>query len=495
MLKTTFSTNNFLLNIENFLTPPSTELSPFMMADTQLKIANGIDLTYKKGVVAKDLGYSKVGSTLQSGKAITGLHNFRQSSTVQKILATVNNSSGTNLQLMYNNAGTWTNISVGSTYDTFEDALVEMEDFIGYCFIVGYDPTDNVFLPVSSLTGTTFSTSTNVGSMPQGKYIKRYRDRLYVANCYTGATAYPYRVYFSSVPAAGAITWTPASDFIDVDFAEQITGIGVNWDKMVIFTEFSAYIYNQDTKTNPWDIGCINHRTIQNLDAYMIWADKNNVYASTGGRPTPIASDIKELLINADPTVWRSAVVNNKYYLYLGSTDANGLHYTNCMAIFDAELGLWQWREYYDNFTALARFTANSEDYLYMGASDGDVHVKSKWTDTTKIYADDGHAIRAHFRTKAFSFNDKDMPVRKYVEKIIAYCEFGSGLMVRFRIWDRNQEIMMPFTDIGQLGKVVNEFDKKITGNFIQFEFKEYSKNQAFKFYAFSALLGEDQNL
>lgn len=477
------------IHLNNFLTPPSTELSPFLMADNQLSICNGVNLGWKKGSIIKDLGYSKVGSTLEASKPITGLHNFRQSSSTQKILATVNNTAGTALTLQYNNAGTWTVINTGTTYNLFEDAQVYMEDFIGYCFIVGYDTTDGVWLPSASLTGTTFSETTNVTSMPDVKFIKRYRDRLYVAN----ASGAPYRVYFSSVPVAGAITWTTATDFFDVDYSESITGLGANWDKLIVFTEFSAYVYDQDSKTLLGDTGCVNGRTIANLGSYLVWANKDNVWASTGGRPTAIANDIKELLLNSTPSAWRAVTVGREYYLYLGDTEANGLSYNNCLAIFDSELGYWRWRELYDDVTALARYTSNNEDFLYMGVADGMVHVKSKYTDTTQIYADDTKPILAHFRTKAFDFGDPS--VKKTVNKVIAYCQSGQQMTLRFRVWDKNNEIVMPWTNIMELSSIITSYDKPITGNFIQFEGKEYSGNQSLEFYGLSMQLGQDSKL
>jgi hypothetical protein len=474
----------------DFLSPPTTELSMFLMADNQLQICDGVELSTQKGIITKDLGYTKVGTTLQSSKAITGLHNFRQTSAIQKILATVNNSGDTALTLQYNNGGTWTAINTSTTWTGFEDALTDMEDFIGYCFIVGYDDTDGVFLPNISLTGTTYSTSTNITSMPQAKYIKRYRDRLYAANCYYSATAYPYRVYFSSVPSAGAITWTPASDFIDVDYSEQITGIAENWDQLIIFTEFSAYLYNQDTKKKSWDTGCINHRTIQNVGAYTIWATKTAVWASTSGRPTPISNDITQLLKNSNPTGWRSAVVDREYHLYVGSTMASGIAYGNCVLIFDTELGYWRWRELANALTAMARYTASNKDFLYMGATSGEVFVKSKWTDASPVYADAGYPITAQFRTKAYHFGDPS--TQKTITKLLTYTERGNGLMFRFRVFNERQEVMMPFTDIGQLDRFMNVFDKKLTGHFIQFEGRELGSKQSFKFYGFTAILGVD---
>jgi hypothetical protein len=53
----------------------------------------------------------------------------------------------------------------------------------------------------------------------------------------------------------------------------------------------------------------------------------------------------------------------------------------------------------------------------------------------------------------------------------------------------------MPWTEIGQLGSIVNQFDKLLTGHFIQFEGKEFSSRQAFEFYGLSLQLGQDSNL
>ncbi len=48
----------------------------------------------------------------------------------------------------------------------------------------------------------------------------------------------------------------------------------------------------------------------------------------------------------------------------------------------------------------------------------------------------------------------------------------------------------MPFTDIGELKHVVEELDGNgLSGNFIQFEGKEYSENQPFQFDGMSIIV------
>ncbi|MFA5340670.1 MAG: hypothetical protein WC332_02730, partial [Clostridia bacterium] len=224
----------------------------------------------------KDTGYSRVGDVSSAGaKPITGLFDWRPAGGTQRILRTKNDDTGANMTLQYNNAGTWTNINVGSSWDAYEDCKVEMENFIGYCFFVGYDATDNVFLPVASLTGTTFSTSTNVTNMPMGKYIVRYRDKLYVLNCKISSTVYPYSVYASEIPSAGTLAWTPTQ--INTGYGEEITGGAVNWDKLLVFTDSRAYVYDGSSMKKAWDRGAF-HRTIKNNGQMMVFCDNTNVW-------------------------------------------------------------------------------------------------------------------------------------------------------------------------------------------------------------------------
>jgi len=380
----------------------------------------------------------------------------------------------------------WTEITGAETAWANEATNdVEMESFITYCFFVGYSSTDG-FLPVRSLTGTTIGT-TNTTSMPGAKYIKRYRDRLYLGNCDISGTRYPYRVYFSSVPSGSTITWTVASDFIDVDFSEEITGLAENWDRLIIFTEFRAYMYDQVSKKKVWDVGCAGHRTIQNIGSKMIFANKDNVYLSNGSEPVPIGSPILELIRNSSTSNWKSAVVDNEYYLYLGgSVSAGGQSYSNLLAVYNTDTNMWRWRELYDNVSSICRWTNSGNDFLLLGMADGEVMIKSKYSDATPVYGDDGQPVLAHWRTKAYDLGDAS--VLKKIKAVTAYTEFGNGMTIRYRIYDKNREVLMPFNDIGSLSKVINVFDefKKLEGNFIQFEGKEFSTRKAFRFFGFT---------
>lgn len=478
-------------NIQN-LRGMNSQVSPFVQPDDSPVTINGVDHTEEYGTMIKDLGYFRVGDQIEANKDITGLFNFRQTG-AEKILATVNNAADTNLVLAYNNAGTWTDIALGGAWDTFEDSKVEMEAFLNYCFFVGYDDTDSVWLPVGSLTGTTFSTATNVTDMAQGKYIKRYRDRLYVANCKSGGTEYPFRVYFSSVPAAGAITWTPATDFLDVDYSEELTGLGANWDRLIAFTENTAYIYDQSTWKRTWETGCSAHRTIQNSGPYMFWVNYDGIWLSTSAQPQNIGGPVLKFIKAGNPRNFFSAVVDEQYVTFIGTVTVDGQTYTNCVIEYDIPTESFKIREYYSTFTAFARFMDSTGiPRLYMGASTGDVWQKSKYYDTT-IYNGDA-AVPAGSTGFAIHADVEFAPIKmgkineEYnVKTLIAYAEKGQGVNLSMRSLDRNLRALTPYKKVGQLTKYVNKFDINVDkGPLLQLRLSEYSKLPAFKFYGWT---------
>ena len=548
-----------------------TSVSPFLVGDDDLCIQDNVVTSYKLGAILKRLGYKQVGGVLDA-KPITGLHNFRQSKTVQKILATCNNATDTNLTLQWNDDGTWTDIALGGAWDGKEDSRVEMEDFIGYCFFVGYDSTDKKFLPVGSLTGTTYGFTNTSGSdaeftaaitdiitsaghglsdndivqftttgtlpaglslnvsyyiinsatntfkvsltlggsavditntgtgihtwtqitMPQGKFIKRYRDRLYVANLYDGG-AISYRVGYSDIPSGTTLGWTAyeaGTGLFNVDYSEPITGLGSNWDKLFIFTEYSAYKYDQVTLKKAWDVGCIEHRTIKNLGPYMIWANRDGVWQGSSGRPMNIAGRILDF-VKASIVLGNSMfaeVIDDEYHLYLGDVTVNGIAYSNCSVIYNMATQSWRTAEYHDNFTIFAKYNNSGDDRLYMGATDGEVMEMTKYYDRTPVYADDGNDISAHFETKQFDFGDPS--IEKNIQKIIFYADKSVGLNMKAMIIDKNTRALNKIVDLGTLKGYITEAKfKSIKGNFIKFIGTESGKNPYFSFFGLTVLL------
>lgn len=461
------------------------DVSPLLVPDNALYSMSNVVTSYKIGSILKRPGYEKIGATLQANKSITGLHNFRQSASVQKMLATVNDATDDDTQLFYKTAaGAWTELTDAEiAWVNKANISVEFEDYIGYCFMVGYGATDGFIAP-RTLTGTTFGT-TNTTSMPNAKFIKRYRDRLYIANSDIAGTAYPYRVYFSSIPSAGTISWTVASDFIDVDYSEELTGMEQNWDRLMLFTEYSAYMYNQDSMKKVWDVGCSAHRTIKNSGSLMIWANRDGVWASSGGFPQNISGRIIDFIRYSNMTTAFAEVVDEQYYLYLGAVTVNGVSYANCAAVYDIPTGTWRIEEYFDGITIFAKFYNAGQDYLYMGANDGDVHRRGKYTDATLLTSDNTAPINSWFQTGALHFGSPE--TMKEILKIMAYSERAQSLNLKARVFDTNTQIKSEFRSLGQLTKYINEFQcNPKQGHLLQIEADENGTRPYWSLFGFT---------
>lgn len=444
-------------------------------------IQDNVVTTYKIGTPTKRCGYSQIGATLEASKSITGLHNFRQTAAVQKMLATVDDATSDDTQLFYSTGGAWTEVTAAETAWANKAGInVEMEDFVGYCLMVGWGATDG-FLPPASLTGTTFSTSTNVTNMPNAKFIKRYRDRIFIGNCDISATAYPFRVYYSTVPVAGSLTWTVATNWFDVDYSEAITGLESNWDRLMVFTEYSAYMVTGVSplvKKKVWDVGCSNHRTLKNSGQYMIWANRDGVWMSAGAQdPVNVSAKVNDFIDFSNMTNAFAEVVDEEYHLYLGSVTVNGVSYSNLALILDIPSQTWRWHEYYDGFSIFAKFYTGGQDYLWMGATDGEVHKLGKYTDSTLVSTDDGQPINSWFQTGAISFGTP--AERKELKKVFAYADKAQGLFLKARVVDANNQAVTAFKPLGELTKFINEFQvNPDKGNYIQIEGVENGSNE-----------------
>lgn len=457
----------------------------FMKNQWDLSMLNGCNVHEKLGSIVKDLGYSIVGSAMQANKSILGLYNFRQSLATQKMLATVDDATSDDTQLFYSTGGAWTEVTDAETAWANKAGInVEMEAMDGYCYFVGWGSTDG-FLPVASLTGTTFSTSTNVTNMPSAKYIKRYRDRVYIGNCDITGTAYPYRVYFSTVPSSGSITWTVATNFIDVDYSEGVTGLGENWDRLMVFTQFSAYGYNQTEFKKLWDVGCSNHRTIKNYGAFMFWADYNGVQVSSGGRPQKISGKVDKFFKTGTPSNYFAEIVNEEYRLYIGTVTVDEITYTNTALIYHIPSQTWRIREYANNLTTWAKYNNSGKIELWHGNSVGSVMKHSKYTDSSPVYTDNGTNINAHFKTSLLDFGvPQDV---KTIKKILTYSKYAQNLKLQARVIDKNQNVLMNWKKLGELKRYITEHTVNPNkGNFLEIQGRSLDGVRGFEFDGFS---------
>jgi hypothetical protein len=120
------------------------------------------------------------------------------------------------------------------------------------------------------------------GLPPIAGIITPYQNFVFLA----GNSTYPYRLYFSN--DGNEIVWT-GTDYIDIgDLTNPITGLGVLFGKLYIFTRRAIYElrgYDRDTFTIDevsLSVGCVAHKSIVLVDNNLVFLSDRGIYSYDG---------------------------------------------------------------------------------------------------------------------------------------------------------------------------------------------------------------------
>lgn len=144
------------------------------------------------------------------------------------------------------------------------------------------------------------------GTLPNGKYIKYFNNRIIIAGVSTNTS----RLYLSALvdPAGlidGARNWaTPNAVTIDFDpnDGQEITGIGTAGPYLLVFKPRKIYVVtdtdNGSYRTINSEVGCIAHRSIIETanGTYFLGSD-DAVYVTNGTTMTEISQPVHPLLM------------------------------------------------------------------------------------------------------------------------------------------------------------------------------------------------------
>lgn len=138
----------------------------------------------------------------------------------------------------------------------------------------------------------------SVGSVPNGKYVVYFKNRVWVA----GTSANPSRLYFSDLGDPRSWTATNVVDF-DPNDGQTITSLAIIGPYLIVFKQAKAFVvYDLDTGANrplSMNVGCVAHRSVAEGPAglYFLSADQG-VFLTNGTTIKNISDKIKPTLQN-----------------------------------------------------------------------------------------------------------------------------------------------------------------------------------------------------
>ena len=341
----------------------NTHTSPTLIGKGELAFMKNYS-SKKVGTLIKAGDYEIENAQITSSQDILGgIDFFRNSGTHTHVVAC---DGASNSDIYLDVAGTWTaqsqSLTAGSrirfAYSPTLDTL----------FAVNYDDT------TISYNGSSWSTSTNVTNAAKGEVVMAWGDRIYIFNCYVGATAYPTRAYRSSTVDSGSITWDATDGWITFD--DVIVGAGKVGENLLVVCENSAHIFTLgESKYRISSIGGVSHESIVSYDDYAFYAALSGFYATNGSVPQKVSLPIQEIWENipyANFAKMRAEVLDDYIYVYLGDLTFPEI-INNCLAVYDINQNDWTLVELVDDVQELHTYVTSTGRKLFMGNDDGEV--------------------------------------------------------------------------------------------------------------------------
>lgn len=377
-----------------------------------VKLGLNVDFDVEIGSAVTRLGTGIIGSQLVDNMSILGLQDFRDADGSNHALLAAINAAGGATSVVYK-VGTGT-IRTGLTaskkmrFVTFLDSILMLN---GADAEASYDGASVI------TTGGAFDLA-NVPGANLCNLGLEWLSRVYLA----GDTVNPDRLYYSSTPVSGAISWTSGNGYIDIepeDGAGGIKGLGKVPGFLLVFKERSMTRWNFDSAfpESLIDLGTPSHESIVSAGGICAFfsassRDTRGFYITNGDRPTPISHDrlrnIKKW-VDAIPVANEANVAGwgtARYFAWsVGDLTVDGLAYPNVVLRWNRILDQWSVRSYPSEFKVFSSYVDGSGNNTIVGGDDdGQVIELDKSATYTDYNAQPIH-FEVQYHEENFGFN------------------------------------------------------------------------------------------
>lgn len=434
--------NKLVLNLVGGM---NVKVGPLIAKDDECELALNYVLD-TIGCLQKRGGSDAFGGQPVPNKSILGLFNFYDtSSNVNIPVMAINNAGASASVIYYLNSGTWT---ISDKTNSTASARTRFVAFVDYVFRV-----NGADLVATSNNGLNWGTTYAPTSITP-RYAKVFQDRVYFAN---GASGNNSRVWFSSLPSGGAVTWDLTANYFDVnpDDGDQITALENNGNRLLIFKKRALYRWNfgQVEPDRVIGVGTDSQESVAtNFDlGVTFFANQRGVYTYTGNRPKLISRKIQPYITAVqDWSTVAGGVDSEHYYLHVGDITVGDRTIENCVLVYHISLDAWTVFSVASSITVFSTLidVGNGEQLCF-----GDTSGLTQLTSYSLIPADEDEPytsdndtpINADFISKEYLLS---FPDRTNLAWIDVFARVRGNSMVYYDIdrMDQFQELQSPLT-------------------------------------------------
>ena len=363
-----------------------TNISPRLKPENSVKLGMNVDFDEDIGAAVSRLGTAIVNQQLENGKAILGLHNFRDTaSTDHALLAVVNNSGDTNS--VVTDVENDTVITGGSKWNALTaSAKARFLTYLDTVLLVNGTSTNAPSQWSGSGNVTTTGGTFDLGNLPisDPDYVIEFLDRVYLAK--EGDDT----LFYSSVPSSGSISWTSGNGNVEIepeDGGGGIKGFGKVPNYLLIFKERSMKRWNFQSAfpESLVQIGTPSQESVVmggGQCAFFSASDETSkgFYVTRGDRPVPISHNrvrnIKKWVdaIGASNYANVAGWATDTHFAWsVGDVTVDGTDYTNVVLRWNRIFDQWSVRSYPSEFKVFSKFVTSSKNVVVGGDDDGNV--------------------------------------------------------------------------------------------------------------------------
>lgn len=400
-------------------------------------------------------GTTILGTTVSSGNTCRGLASFTNSTETKNRAVAVFN------QTVYGYDGSaWA--SIGAVAST---AKVRFASFLDLVFRVGGGSATMTW--DGTIPGA-FG-ATNVASAPSGTVIETFKERVYVA----GDTSAPDRLYFSSIVSSGlTITWTTATDYIDInpEDGDHITALKKTSNLLLIFKTNAMYRFNGSAVDADVvvGVGTTSQESVAEIQGMVFFFSPLGIFMTNGGYPVEVSRPIDDWIRAISPSFYSEVAGfgdSDHYYCSVGNVTINGRSFTNVWLVYTLSSKNWCVYSFQDSFRNLVRYRDSSSAISYIGGDTGG-RVQTVLSGTT----DNGTAIFWEYRHKEMTFGSR--ATTNTVVEISTFITNGKGTTLSL---SADGGPAVPVGEIRNTVDIHKSIDK--TGHFFQVVFSGANKN------------------
>ncbi len=397
-------------------------------------------------------GTTLIGAQITDAKSILGLHQFILSSGTKHFLAVIDGASNSALYRLI--TATWTSESVAGVKSIKHRFLT----YLDTCMIL--DGTN----ATSSADGDTWVTTggnLDIGNCPKGKFSIEWHDKVFIG----GVAANLDRLYYSSIPAAGVISWTSGNGYLDIEPFEgqgAMTGLGKVPGYILIFKERALKRWN-GSSTFPDDLCSLGTPSQESIVFakttcfYFSSSYKKSIgfYETNGETTRKISRPIQEIVDAISTSSYTSVAgfSDGEIVMWsIGDITYDGIAYSNVVVLFHIDTKTWAVLGFPTEFKVFCPYIDGTTLKIAAGNDDGEiielfVGTKDNITESSNIaiqYAAHYHALELGSRGKI-----------KDIAKVVPYTENGLDCKVSLRV-DKE-------TGYKEKGATKSEFQNEIT--------------------------------